>query len=288
MAKHTLTIMSHDNHTLLKECLERIQKYTPFEYDLIIIDDASSPAYDIPQAKIVRMPDRSDCCNLRNSAMAVAKTDLVFWLDNDTMVGEGWYTHLLEGMKDGVGLTGQVKDSRLIRKPFLPLNQSDCMIEYQFAYDYNHKNGDCDFITSYCICVRRDAFRPTHCYGMPTPVLDPDLGAVIKYGGYKVKVVPDSNIHHIGSGTPRPNGRDYLYHLAENFTKWYQFWEPHAVKIWELYSGREVEYNHDANEPNREQSRNQHGDYDKDLYFTPTDGKYTNDNLATDGLAHRL
>lgn len=273
--------MSHGKPEMLMECVDRLYKYTPFPFELVIVDDASDPRYEpemfLRKATIVRMPKRSDCCNLRNVGMAMAQGEFVFWVDNDTMVGENWYKPLIDGMIDGVGLTGQMKDSRLIRKPFLPLTQSDCMIEYEFAYDYNHHNNDCDFITSYCVLVRKAAYRPTYCYTMPTPCLDPELGAVVKASGYRVSVVPNINVNHLGSGTPRPNGRDYLHHLAENFTKWYTFWEPQAEKVWELYSGREVEFQHDANEPNRAQSRGQHGDLDLDL---------TDEQIAA--LPHRL
>lgn len=260
----SIMVMSHNNHELLSECLARVKKYTPIEYKVVLIDDMSEPAYNIEGVTIVRMPKRSNCCNLRNVGMEMSDTEVIIWLDNDTMVGDNWYKPLLETMEDKtVGLAGQKIDSRLIRKPFFPLSQSDCMIEYQFAYDYNHKNDECDFITSYCVAVRKDAWRPTHCYGMPTPVLDPELGCVVKVNGYKVKVCGNMNISHQGSQTPRPNGREYQFHLAEKFADWYRYWQPHASKIWELYSGKPVEYNHDANEPNRNLSRNQHGDLDK-------------------------
>lgn len=258
----SVMIMSNNKPEMLAECIANLKKYTPFEYDLVIVDDASEPAYEIPDATVVRMPLRSDCCNLRNVGMAMAQGEFVFWVDNDCMVGEGWYTNLIEGMKDDVGLVGQKMDARLIRKPFLPLTQSDCMIEAEFAYDYNHANDECDFITSYCVLVRKEAYRPTHCYKMPTPCLDPELGAMVKSSGYKVKVVDNINVNHLGSATPRPFGKDYLYHLAENFTKWWHVWEPHSLRIFEIYKGGCI-WEHNANEPNREMSRNQHGDYDK-------------------------
>ncbi len=257
----SIMIMSYNNEELLKTCISRIKQFTPIDYELVIVDDASDVPYQIENATVVRMPKRSNCCNLRNVGMEMCSNDLVFWLDNDTMVGEGWYLPLLETMKDGVGLVGQKVDSRLIRKPFLPLTQADCMIEYQFAYDYNHLNGECDFITSYCVLVRKSAYRPTHCWGMPTPCLDPELGAVIKANGYKVVVCDKLNITHLGSQTPRPQGKDYLYHLAENFTKWWKFWEPYS-KMFEIYKG-DCLFEQDANEPNRILSKNSHGDYDK-------------------------
>src|SRR5258706_4679074 len=260
-------IMSTDNYAFLEECIKRTRAYTPFPFELIIIDDASEPPYSIPNVTMVRMPKRSNCCNLRNTGMEMATSDYVFWLDNDTMVGPDWYKPFIEKVESDpmIGLTGQPKDSRLIRKPFLPLTQSDCMIEYEFAYDYDHNTGNCDFITSYCVLVKRLAYRPTFCYNMPTPCLDPELGAVVKANGYKVVVTDrDVNVSHMGSATPRPNGREYLYHLAENFTRWWNFWEPHASKIFELYKDNaSVSFQQDAFEPGRINSKDTHGDFDK-------------------------
>jgi GT2 family glycosyltransferase len=283
MSSFSIMIMSHDNHALLQECVNRLQKYTPFPFEIIIIDDLSNPPYDAKGATVIRMPKRSNCCNLRNVGMEMATTDYVFWVDNDTMVGENWYKPMIDKVESDplIGLTGQPKDSRLIRNPFLPLNQSDCMIEYEFAYDFNHKNGECDFITSYCVLVKRSAYRPTFCYDMPTPCLDPELGAVVKVNGYKVAVTDEPiNVYHIGSNTPRPGGREYLNHLAENFTRWYKFWEPHASKIFELYKGIPVEYEQDAFEPGRNNSRNTHGDLDKDIYWDPISQKKKEDLLT--------
>lgn len=277
-------IMSHDSRELLRECLERIKKYTNASYEVIVVDDASDPAYTVEEFKdimpviFVRMPRRSNCCNLRNVGMEMAKTDFVYWLDNDTMVeGENWWKPLYEKMKSDplIGLTGQPKDARLIRNPFLPLTQRDCMVEYQFAYDYNHFTSECDFITSYCVLVRKQAYRPTYCYNMPTPCLDPELGAVIKAQGYKVAVTDvDINVSHRGSSTARPGGRNYLYYLSRNFTRWWSFWEPQAGKVFELYRNIPVKYSHNQNEPNRSASMHQHGDFDKDFDEIPEPYRY--------------
>lgn len=280
--KCSIMIMSHNNYELLQECVKLIKGNTDIPFELIIVDDASDVPYkkedyDIEELTIVRMPKRSNCCNLRNVGMEMAKTDLVFWLDNDTMVGENWYKPLLEKMNsdEKIGLTGQPKDSRLIRNPFLPLTQRDCMVEYQFAYDYNHLTGECDFITSYCVLVRRQAYRPTYCYNMPTPCLDPELGAVIKANGYKVVVSDtDINVSHQGSATGRPFGRNYLFYLSRNFTRWWEFWKEKAPEIFELYKGIPVTHNHNQNEPNRNGSAMQHGDFDKDYETIPEEYKY--------------
>lgn len=266
---YSIMIMSHNNLQLLQHCIDEVVIKTKLDYEFVIVDDASTEDYSkldykgIPHT-IVRMPIRSNCCNLRNVGMEMSQGKFVFWVDNDTFVGDDWYKPLVEAMKDGVGLVGQEKDARLIRKPFLPLTQSDCMIEYEFVYDFNHENREADFITSYCVLVRKDAYRPTNCWDMPTPCLDPELGAVVKAMGYKVVVCPPINVSHIGSQTPRPNGKGYLYTLSKNFTKWWNFWEPYAPKIFELYKGIAVSYDQNWSEPNREASRGNHGDYDLD------------------------
>lgn len=266
---YSIHIMCYNGLEMLQKCIDLIVEHTPLDYEIVITDDASEDDYsklnfhDKPHA-IVRMPRRSNCCNLRNVGMEMCQGEFVFWVDSDCFVGPNWYKPLVEAMGEGIGLVGQEKDARLIRKPFLPLDQADCMIEYEFAYDYNHLNREADFITSYCVLVRKAAYRPTHCWDMPTPCLDPELGAVVKAMGYKVVVCPPINVQHLGSSTPRPKGREYLYHLAENFTRWWGFWEPLAPRIFELYKDIPVQYQFDASEQGRQASRNTHGDFDKD------------------------
>lgn len=274
-------IMAHNGREILKECIDSIKLHTPVDYEIVIVDDASEPPFEkneFPEnTVIVRMPRRSNCCNLRNVGMEMSKTEYVIWLDSDVIVSDGWYKPLLDkALTDPkIGLVGQPIDSRLVRKPFLPLTQADCMTEYQFAYDYNHANGECDYITSYCVLVKKEAYRPTYCYNMPTPVLDPDLGASIKSQGYKV-VVSDTNlpIVHKGTGTARPGGMNYHFYLSRNFTRWFKFWEPHAEKIFELYRGIPVEYKHNENEPLRGASIGSHGDKDKDYEEIPSQYTY--------------
>lgn len=282
--KVSITIMSNDQHDILRECLIRLQKYTDIPYEVILVDDNSSPSYKeedfagLGEITIVRMPKRSNCCNLRNIGMEMAKTEFVFWVDNDTMVNENWYKPMLDKMKSDptIGLVGQPKDAYMIRKPFLPLTQREAMVEYQYARDYNHANNEADFITSYCVLVRKKAFRPIFCYNMPTPMVDPELGAVVKANGYKVVVTDEPiNVVHMGSATPRPGGRNYLFYLTRNFTRWWKFWESKAPEIFELYKeNNEVIYDHDANEPNRTGSMGQHGDYDKDYDAIPEQYTY--------------
>lgn len=272
--KITIHIMTHGNYDMLADCVHRIKEFTLFDYDLIISDDASNPPVKVDDATIIYLPRRSNCCNLRNVGMEMAKTEWVFWLDNDTLVNDNWFGPYLGEIQDNVGLIGQKKDARLIRRPFLPLTQAECMTEYQFAYDYNHTNGEADFITSYAVLVRKSAYRPTYCYNMPTPCLDPELGAVVKSQGYKVVVCDEAPLSHVGSATPRPHGKNYLHYLSRNFTRWYNFWEPHANKIWELYRGIPVEYKHDANEPARIASMGRHQDYDKDFEVIPEEYQY--------------
>ena len=85
----TVMIMSHNNHDDLGRCLAYLRTYTPFEYEVVVVDDASDEPYKIEGATVVRMPRRSNCCNLRNVGMEMSKTDYVFWLDNDCFVQPG-------------------------------------------------------------------------------------------------------------------------------------------------------------------------------------------------------
>jgi glycosyltransferase involved in cell wall biosynthesis len=230
----SIMIMSHDNHELLNTCLKNIEAYTPIDKEIIIVDDASQPAYDFPYT-VVRMPKRSNCCNLRNVGMEMATTDYVIWLDNDTMVGEGWYQPLIKELDNDkqLGMVGYHPCGRLIRKPFLPLSQDECMHEAQFL-EQTMPDGSCDFIVSYILAMRKDAFRPTYCYGMPTPTLDPEMGAMVKAQGYSVRAIQGGNHTHLGSATQRPGGNGYQLTLARNFYRWWKFWEPHQ-NIFELY-----------------------------------------------------
>ena len=85
----------------------------------------------------------------------------------------------------------------------------------------------------YCLLLRKKAFLPTRDFGLPTPMIDPELGLGVKKKGFLV-VATDTglNIQHAGSQTPRPY--PYKHLLVEKWIEWWKSWEPYK-KLLEEY-----------------------------------------------------
>ena len=230
--KYSIVVMAHNTYIMNQRFLKHLKKNTPFKYELVYVDDVSTePNIELFKshgAKIVALSSRSTVPVGKNKGTEAASGEFIFWLDNDCFVGEDWYKPLVKKIEEdeNYGLVGQVKDARMIKKDFMKyMNQGDVMRDGQF-HQHETNNGFCDFFMGYCILFRKKAFSPTRDFGLPTPMIDPELGMNVKKNGFMVVVADKSvNVDHIGSQTPRPY--EYKHLLVEKWTEWWKDWEPH-------------------------------------------------------------
>lgn len=94
-------------------CLDAIARHTPFEHEVIVIDNGSSPealgrlreiVAGRPTVTLRELPENLGCGGGRNLGVRLARGDYLVFLDNDLEVHAGWLAHLLTEMEWNSGL----------------------------------------------------------------------------------------------------------------------------------------------------------------------------------------
>lgn len=226
----SIVSLAWEQSQLTKDFLNRLKKYTDIEHQLVFTDNGSEePISDIvksiyPDAKLIRYDKNIGCPATRNWSMKEATGDLVFWLDNDTMVGEGWYKPFLKEFEKNNSLALVGIDGRRVRKPFSIDNP------WVFPDTYS-PNPYCDWFVGYAMAFKKDYYKPIPDWQLMVNMDDVDLGMGIKAnGGYAKALAVQPNLKHLGSQTAygvRPGSTKE----REVLEKWWKYWEPQSQRL---------------------------------------------------------
>ena len=83
---------------LTKQCLESIDNFTGLPCEIVVVDDGSPLAPEIPS---LRLPDNKGYAGASNAGAKYAKGDTYVILNNDTEVCPGWLEALTEPLDNG-------------------------------------------------------------------------------------------------------------------------------------------------------------------------------------------
>jgi GT2 family glycosyltransferase len=223
----TIISLAWNQYKTTKEFLERLKKYTDIDHELIFTDNGSEePISELvkeiyPDAILVREDKNIGCPATRNKSMKLANNNIVFWLDNDTMVDNGWYIPFLNNLKGSVGITGI--DGRCVGNPFNAM----------FPWDSNF-DVDCDWFVGYAVAFKKEAYKPINDWGLMVNMDDVDLGVGIKRNGYRAKKireeVPLVHLTSVSAKSVQPNSEKQY----EVLVRWWRYWIRHK-KYFEKY-----------------------------------------------------
>lgn len=121
----SVVIPTHNRHASLCRTIEALrQQVTDVAWELVVVDDGSSPAIDgdmvrgLEPARIVRTEELGPAA-ARNAGISAARGDFVLFTDDDTEPAPGWIeaaAAFLAAHPDAVGVEGPVESP-----PFDPL-----------------------------------------------------------------------------------------------------------------------------------------------------------------------
>jgi GT2 family glycosyltransferase len=225
-------------------CLESVLRHTRPRYELILIDNGSTDATPAYLDELRQRPGPARVEMVRNAAnvgypagcnqgLAQARGDFVVFLNNDTVVTEGWLEGLVRwALRDGdaVGMVGAV--TNYSRPP------------QQVAVDYADLDGMAAFaarrrrefagqallverLTGFCLLARREALAAVggldERFGLGF-FDDDDLSVRVLRAGLKLVVALDVFVHHFGSRTFNALGVDAAGLLQKNLALFREKW----------------------------------------------------------------
>lgn len=104
----SIVVLSLNRPEDTEVCLDAIARHTPFEHEVILIDNGSSPEALARLRRMVayrstvtlrELPENLGCGGGRNLGVQLARGDYLVFLDNDVEVDADWLAHLLTEME---------------------------------------------------------------------------------------------------------------------------------------------------------------------------------------------
>ena len=197
-------------------CLESVIANTTGDYELIVIDNASTDSTQDSLRMFARQHDRvriqtndinKGFAGGNNDGIKLACGEFVILLNNDTLVPAGWLDRLLQQFDDNpmVGLIGPVTNSagNEQRIELEGLNESNYE---RVAGDYIELQKGAWFSTKklgfFCVAIRKDVIENIglldEAFGVGM-FEDDDYCLRAKQAGYRLAVVEDCFVYHKGS-----------------------------------------------------------------------------------------
>lgn len=219
----SIVIPAYGREGMTRVCVERVIAVTAGTYfEIVVVDDASDPPMSLgqagqgPRVRIVRLSQQGGFGAACNEGARSSEAAFLLFLNNDTLVEEGWLDALLvHAVRDAtVGAVGSAL-----------FEQSGQLQElgsavYRGGRAWNYGSGEPpddarfrvvrepDYCSAASLLVRRDVFVTLGGFDQqfaPGYYEDVDLAFGIRALGYRVVVEPQSWVVHLGR---RTFGRD--------------------------------------------------------------------------------
>jgi len=228
MSKFSIIIPVCGNEKMTRECICSIADNT-FDYELIIVDNGSTPAYSGP-GKIIRNEKNLGFPVAVNQGIKAATGEVIVILNNDTIVTPFWLDRLNEHLKD-FDIVGPVSNN-ISGPQKIPTEKLTEKSEiYDFARSlYAEKRGAIypwHRIVFVCVAIRRGVFDKIGLLDeqfSPGNFEDDDFCLRAIEAGFRLGVAEDVFMYHVGSATHKSLNLDYKKLLETNQTKFQVKW----------------------------------------------------------------
>jgi GT2 family glycosyltransferase len=215
----TIVSLAWNQAKMTEQFLSRLRDFTDIPHKLIFTDNHSEE--DIPSlvreyypdARLIVKDKNVGCPATRNEAMRYATTPIVFWLDNDCMVGPKWYEPVMRELEHpNVGISGP--QGYVVKNP------------WQQPYPFEAvTGGDCDYFMGWLVGFKRRAYKPINDYQIPVNLDDVELCWGIKSNGLRAKVCEPCFAKHLTSQT----GRGWEFNDQEKLAQLWANWPDKTI-----------------------------------------------------------
>jgi O-antigen biosynthesis protein len=241
----TVIIPVHNKFAYTYECLRSIQQALPKRsFEIVIVDDCSSDETLLAAlvfagaVRIARNATNLGFVRSCNAGAALAKGRYLFFLNNDTLVKEGWLDELVETFEQvpNVGIAG----SKLLFENGKLQEAGGIIWRLGDGWNWGRERDpaepafcflrDADWVSGAALMIERTVFRELGGFDelyAPGYYEDTDLAFRVRAQGKRVVVQPASQIVHlegISSGTDT-SGPGMKRYQVINHAKFYQRWK---------------------------------------------------------------
>lgn len=236
MPKFSIVIPVCNNLDLTQKCLQTIKANTT-DYELIIVDNGSVPAYSGP-GRVIRNEDNKGFPVAVNQGLKEAKGEILVILNNDVLVPPFWLDNLAEHLKtyDLVGpCSNNVSGVQQISADHFKTNLEFFDFATKLHKEMASKIMPWYRLVFFCVAFKRDVLNKVGFLDeqfSPGNFEDDDYCLRAIEAGFSLGIAYDVFIHHTGSATHKALNLDYTKLLETNQAKFSAKWP--AAKYKEL------------------------------------------------------
>jgi GT2 family glycosyltransferase len=238
----SIVVLTYNNLDYTRQCLESVYANTDTpDFELIVVDNAStdsSRAYleafseKHPNCRVILNEKNEGFARGNNIGAAAAICKYLVFLNNDTVVTEGWLAALIRHLQDpAIGMVGPVTNSSgnetRIAVDYHDLKDLDAFAK-RHTQAHAGRTFEVSMLPFLCVALRREVFESVgpldERFGMGF-FEDDDFAFRLKAKGFQIRVAEDVFVHHFGSATfSRLDNRAYWQLFRENLRRLEEKW----------------------------------------------------------------
>jgi GT2 family glycosyltransferase/2-polyprenyl-3-methyl-5-hydroxy-6-metoxy-1,4-benzoquinol methylase/Flp pilus assembly protein TadD len=231
----SIIILAWNQLAHTRACLESLQQHTPEPHEVILVDNGSTdgtPAYLREQARlhphytvILNRANRGFAAG-NNQGLRLATGKTVLFLNNDTVLTEGWLGRLLAVLEDHAetGIVGPVTNCVSGPQLIAPVAYENLAGLQDFAAQWAEQNEgksiEINRVVGFCLLARRAVIDRIggldEQFGSGN-FEDDDFCIRARACGFKARVARAAFIHHAGSQTFKGARIDYTASMRRNW-----------------------------------------------------------------------
>ncbi len=234
----SIVIVTYNEITFTRQCLDSIRLLTDEPYEIIVVDNGSTDGSveylrAMGDVRLIENDSNRGFPAAANQGMAVAAGKQVLLLNNDLVVTTGWLGRMLRALRGGdsrVGLVGP--RSNLVSGPQQVEVAYENIAELDgFAWDFGKcQNGvtvDVSRLVGFCLLIKREV---TDAIGLLDEQFglgcfeDDDYCLRAIAAGFQAVIAGDAFVHHFGSRTFLGSGVDAGSLMRENHARFIAKW----------------------------------------------------------------
>ena len=235
----TIVILAWNAWEHTRPCLDSLLPTLGPGDQVVVVDNGSTDATreelaTYPWVDVVRNDENCGFARGCNQGAAVARGDVIVFLNNDTIVHGGWLDELLAPFADPeVGAVGprsnRVSGHQLVED--VSYRGDDVTVIGAFAEEWRRAHrgstSECARLVGFCLAVRAETFRTVEGFDEEYRIggfEDDDLCMKLRTADFRLVVAHGSFVHHAAHATFDANGVDWVHQQRENQLRFSEKW----------------------------------------------------------------
>jgi len=231
----TIVILAWNAWESTQACLESLKPTLGVRDQVVVVDNGSTDATPrrlgrYPWVDVVTNQENRGFAGGCNDGAAVARHDVLVFLNNDTVLSGRWLDPLIVPFDEDatVGATGPrsnfVSGPQVAEGASYLRGDTSGMRRFArvWAQDHRAQTTDTERLVGFCLAVRRDVFDQVGGFDTAYGIggyEDDDLCRRIVASGHRLLIAHESFVHHEGHQTFDANGLDWYAEQETNRTR---------------------------------------------------------------------